>query len=662
MNSSSPEGPARTPDPSGVLGIFRHHGIWAIGVRIFRRMTFMSKAAIISMVFMMVVAQLTFIFLRAVNQGIESSRKELAGVALVAELLPLIGQAGELRYRLTQTGGAHDAPLRALIDQIDKRLAGFEALNVEGMNLSKAIKGVREGVNSVRAPVTDPEDAFRLADEFVGQILRLVEAAVDESGLSLDPQADSYFLMDASARMSLQLINQLARMRDLGTEALKAASLSAQRRGVIHGDSYVTYKDLETIFSRYERVVQANPDLAGTLAFQEAFTPVNAFMRTVRRGVLASAGPNGDAAAFAAAGQAAIDSITTLTQRSHQALSGLVDQRIEARRESRNIQLAVVLAGLLVAAYFFHCFYLVTRGGMQEVTRHIDAMAQGDLSTHPQPWGKDEAAALMLSIASMQRSLRALIGEVRECSDAIVSGSTEVSSGADDLARRTEAAAGQLEETASVMEEISATVKDTASKTGESAALGHENSAAAAKGGEVIAQVVATMQQIQGSSKKIGEIIGVIDGIAFQTNILALNAAVEAARAGEQGRGFAVVASEVRALAKRSADAAREIKMLITDSATQTEQGSRIVHAAGQTMEQLVRNAHAMSDLLAGISNAAGEQARSVNEVSVAVAQLDQDTQRNATLVEQTTAAALSMQRNAHELAATAARFVLPAG
>jgi methyl-accepting chemotaxis protein len=168
------------------------------------------------------------------------------------------------------------------------------------------------------------------------------------------------------------------------------------------------------------------------------------------------------------------------------------------------------------------------------------------------------------------------------------------------------------------------------------------------------------MQQIEGSSRKIGEIIGVIDGIAFQTNILALNAAVEAARAGEQGRGFAVVASEVRALAKRSADAAREIKVLITDSAAQTQQGSRIVNAAGQTMEQLVRNAHAMSGLLAEISNAAGEQARSVDEVSVAVAQLDQDTQRNAALVEQTTAAAMSMQRNAHELAATADRFVLP--
>jgi methyl-accepting chemotaxis protein len=643
-----------------VLGIFRHHGIWAIGVRIFRSMTFMSKAAIISLVFMLVVAQLAFIFVRAVNAGIDSSRKERAGVALIAELLPLLGQSGELRYRLTQTGGAHDAPLTSLIEQVDKRLAAFDAKGAEGMNIAKALKGVRDSVNSVRAPVADADDAFRLADELVGQILRLVEAVVDESGLSLDPQADTYFLMDASARMSLQLINQLSRMRDLGADSVKTAALSAQRRGVIHGDSYVTYKDLETIFSRYERVIQADPGLAGPLAFQDAFTPVNAFMRTVRRNVLASAGPNGDAAAIAGAGQAAVDSIMALTQRSHKALDRLIEDRIAAQQESRNIQLAVVLAGLLIAAYFFHCFYLVTRGGMQEVTRHIDAMSRGDLSTHPSPWGKDEAAALMLSIASMQRSLRALVGGVRECSDAIVAGSTEVSSGADDLARRTEAAAGQLQQTASVMEQISATVKDTAGKTTESAALGHENSAAAARGGEVIAQVVSTMQQIEGSSRKIGEIIGVIDGIAFQTNILALNAAVEAARAGEQGRGFAVVASEVRALAKRSADAAREIKVLITDSAAQTQQGSRIVNAAGQTMEQLVRNAHAMSGLLAEISNAAGEQARSVDEVSVAVAQLDQDTQRNAALVEQTTAAAMSMQRNAHELAATADRFVLP--
>ena len=419
------------------------------------------------------------------------------------------------------------------------------------------------------------------------------------------------------------------------------------------------YSQLELLFARYERVVQADPALAEPLGFQDAFKPVNAFMRAVRKGPLAEP-PGGDPAAFAAARTAAMASMVVLTERSHTALATLIEARIAGQRLARNLQLWLAGAGLLVAAYFFHCFYLVTRGGMREVTRHIDAMASGDLSTSPRPWGTDEAASLMLSICAMQDSLRALVGQVRGCAEVIVTTSTEVSNGAEDLSARTEKAASNLQQTASAMERISTTVRHTANKSGESAALGQRNASVAGRGGEVIADVVVTMQGIQTSSKKIGEIIGVIDSIAFQTNILALNAAVEAARAGAQGRGFAVVAAEVRALAQRSAGAAREIKGLIHSGAEQTAQGTRIVRTAGETMDELVRNAQAMSGLLADVLTAASEQNRGVTEVSAAVAQLDRDTQMNAALVEQTTAAAMSMRQKAGELAAAAERFTLP--
>ncbi|HEX6362507.1 MAG TPA: methyl-accepting chemotaxis protein [Albitalea sp.] len=655
---------ATTPDRAPRLmaslsELFRYHGFWAIGVRLFRRTTFMSKAAIICAVFLMVVAQLAFIFVRAVNREIDIAKQEVVGISYAAELLPLIGQAHELRRQLTVSGGAHTPEIDALRARMDEALGTLEAYAPAGLALAGPLKFVRESLSALASPVADRDEAFRLADELASQLLRLMDSVVDESGLALDPDPGSYYLMRASTHQTLQLVQQIGRMRDVGVQAIAAGSLNASQRGILYGDSQATYRDLESAFSRYERVVKAQPGIAAALPFQDAFAPANVFMRGVRKGPLNESGPTGDGAALDGAGRAAMEAMMGLTGRSYRALAGLVQARIDARRHSRDLQLGLVLVGLLVAGYFFYCFYLVTRGGMQEVTRHIDAMAQGDLSTHPKPWGKDEAAALMLSIAAMQQSLRQLIGQVSGCANAIVTTSSEMSAGAQDLARRTEKAVDNLRTTAAAVEQIAATVRHTAERTHASAALAHENAQVAGEGGAVISRVVSTMEDIHASSRKIGEIIGAIDGIAFQTNILALNAAVEAARAGEQGRGFAVVAGEVRALAQRSASAARDIKGLITASAAQTQAGMTVVRSAGETMGRLVRNAEAMTGLLRETSVAANEQAQSVKAVSETVAQLDQDTQRNAALVDRTTAAAVSMTGQAGELAGTAARFTL---
>ena len=654
---TTPTQPRRT---ASLAEMFRYHGFWAIGVRMFRNMNFMSKAAAISAVFLVVVAQLAFIFVRATNQSIHASERELVGVSQVRELAALVDQAQSLRRSIF--AGAKQAPaVSEQLAKVGRQLDRVEALLASDPGQAEASKFARNAFTPLKTALEDREEAFSRADEFVQQLLRLTASVADLSSLAQDPDPDSYHLMLASTQETLQALRLLGRLRDLGSDAVATATLTPFQRRIIEGDSYVMYTQLELLFARYERVVKTNPALAEILTFEDAFKPVNSFMRAVRKGPLADAAPVGDEAAFAAAGQAAMDSMTALTARSFSALAGLIEARIQAQQLARNIQLALAVAGLLIAGYFFYCFYLVTRGGMREVTRHIDAMARGNLSTSPRPWGKDEAAALMHSIIAMQTSMRDLIGQVRDCAAVIVTASSEVSAGANDLSERTEKAASSLQQTASAMETISATVKHTAARSDESAALGHENSRVAGHGGEVIAQVVTTMQGIDTSSRKIGEIIGVIDGIAFQTNILALNAAVEAARAGEQGRGFAVVASEVRALAQRSAGAAREIKVLITTGAEQTAQGTRVVRSAGETMNQLVRNAQTMSGLLADLSAAATEQNRGVTEVSAAVAQLDHDTQRNAALVEQTSAAALSMRQRADELMATAERFTLPA-
>ena len=322
----------------------------------------------------------------------------------------------------------------------------------------------------------------------------------------------------------------------------------------------------------------------------------------------------------------------------------------------------VVVVALLIAGYLFLSFYRVMDGGLKETRRHLRAMTSGDLTTSPSPWGNDEAAQLMTELADMQESLRGMVLRVRRCSDEIVFSSREIATGAMDLSARTEQAAANLEESAAAMEEISSTVKATADHTREAAHVASHNADVAADGGRAMREVAATMEGIRSSSAKIVEIIGTIDGIAFQTNILALNAAVEAARAGEQGRGFAVVASEVRRLAKRSADAAREIKTLIGHSVEQVESGTGVVRKAGATIEDIVTSSQRVNQLLGEVATGAREQSVGIGQIGEAVQELDRMTQQNAALVEETAAAATAMKDQAHGLSEEVARFKMPAG
>ncbi|HOA95184.1 MAG TPA: methyl-accepting chemotaxis protein [Quisquiliibacterium sp.] len=324
------------------------------------------------------------------------------------------------------------------------------------------------------------------------------------------------------------------------------------------------------------------------------------------------------------------------------------------------IYAVIVAFALLVAAYLFTSFFRVMDGGLKETRRHLRAMTEGDLTTSPHPWGRDEAAQLMHDLRRMQDSMRAMVLRVRTSSDQIVASSTEIASGAMDLSSRTEAAAASLEESAASMEQISSTVKTTSDHTEEASRLARHNAEIAADGGQVMREMVSTMEDIRASSGRIGEIIGTIDGIAFQTNILALNAAVEAARAGEQGRGFAVVAGEVRALAQRSADAAKEIKGLIGTSVRQVETGTSVVRKAGGAIEEIVQSSQRVSQLLGEIATGSREQTLGIGQVGQAVQDLDRMTQQNAALVEQTAASADVMKGQAVTLAGAVSSFRLP--
>ncbi|AOG24543.1 methyl-accepting chemotaxis protein [Acidovorax sp. RAC01] len=288
-----------------------------------------------------------------------------------------------------------------------------------------------------------------------------------------------------------------------------------------------------------------------------------------------------------------------------------------------------------------------------------DEISHGNLAVTIEPKGRDEVARLLQALLEMQRNLARIVGEVRSGSENVANAATEISQGNHDLSARTEQQASALQETAASMEELNATVRRNADNARMANQLAVSASTVAEQGGAVVGQVVSTMKGIQDSSGKIADIIGVIDGIAFQTNILALNAAVEAARAGEQGRGFAVVATEVRSLAGRSAEAAKQIKTLISDSVERVGAGSALVDQAGATMAEVVGSIKRVTDLMGEISAASGEQSQGVAQVGEAVTQMDQATQQNAALVEEMAAAASSLNHQAQELVSTVSFFRL---
>jgi methyl-accepting chemotaxis protein-1 (serine sensor receptor) len=346
----------------------------------------------------------------------------------------------------------------------------------------------------------------------------------------------------------------------------------------------------------------------------------------------------------------------------------LVDLQMKVANESYELsqqrftlfwELAVggVVFGLLAVAASALFLVRAINGPLAQMLEHFDRISSGDLTRNIVVESKNEMGVLMLGLKTMQERLKETVTRVREGSVSIGTATTQIAAGNLDLSSRTEQQAASLEETASSMEELTSTVKQNADNARQANQLAVKASEVAVRGGGVVSEVVETMGSIDASAKKIVDIIGVIDGIAFQTNILALNAAVEAARAGEQGRGFAVVATEVRSLAQRSASAAKEIKTLIGDSVEKVNNGSKLVAQAGATMTEVVDSVKHVTDIMSEILAASQEQSSGIEQVNTAISQMDQVTQQNAALVEEAAAAAASLKEQASNLTATVSVF-----
>jgi methyl-accepting chemotaxis protein len=397
--------------------------------------------------------------------------------------------------------------------------------------------------------------------------------------------------------------------------------------------------------------------LAGIDAAREAYrTPRGSLLKARMAGEDVSAALDRDLKPLA---DAYLNSISKLEERQQAIYNATLKDAEEKAANGRNILISGgVLALLLGAAAAFVLSRSITLP-LRQAAESARQIAAGDLTQPIDTSGRDEAAQLLQALKGMQDSLARVVSNVRGNAEGVASASAEISQGNNDLSVRTEQQASALEETAASMEQLSSTVRQNADNAQQANQLAMSASTVATQGGSVVAEVVDTMKGINDSSRKIADIISVIDGIAFQTNILALNAAVEAARAGEQGRGFAVVAGEVRNLAQRSAEAAKEIKILINASVDRVAQGTALVDRAGVTMAEVVSSIQRVTDIMGEISSASVEQSSGVAQVGEAVTQMDQATQQNAALVEESAAAASSLKTQAEQMVQAVAVFKL---
>ena len=648
---------SRTLPVATNAGVYANHGLWGLGVRLMRHLDFGRKALIICLIFLIPIAVLSVIVLREERAVITVSETELQGLSYVQDSYALL-EAGQDAIGAALSGDAEQltAARRHIGDKLG-RLEGTEKSLGSMLQTGKAYTEMRGQLQKAEGAAPG-FPAFVAYSRFVTSVLKLLQASADGSNLALDSDFVTYYLIDAVTRGLPELSQRSAQTAAAGAQALKAKTISPQLQRVFSDNDVMIDYHFVNLRGGFAKVLSVRPELEAQLQTEKTYATSSAFLKAVESSITDASEIKDDSASFLRLAEKAQQTQSGLARSTLVLTRQLLSERISSQ-QSGVMHLALGLAFLLsLVVYLFYCFYLVTRGGLQLISKHLQEMAQGDLSRLPSlPWGKDEPALVIHDLRKTYESLHQLLTNVRQSAGELNAAAATISDSSVELAQRTADTAATLEQQATTMEQIGKTVAATAERAHMAATFASENADVAKRGGRVFAEVVSTMREIQASSARINDIIGVIDGIAFQTNLLALNAAVEAARAGESGRGFAVVASEVRSLAKRSADAAREIKTLISASEIKVRNGTLVVEEAGVSMGEVVTNASQINLFLDEISLAAREQAEGVTLSGQAILQLDHSTQQNVVLVEETTEAAGVLRDQAELLVAEVANF-----
>jgi methyl-accepting chemotaxis protein len=605
------------------------------------------------------------------EQMIDSER---AAVALIGRLVEWNKVLIENRRIAITTAPGDDSVRQRLKQQaalIDKTLAQIEedvTKSKRFFDMSLETKGLRDGwtelQKKVEALTVDRDFAQKSFVAHAPEYDRLYAFMRDlgnKSHMALDPDIDLFYL-------GFPLANHTPRTAGITVRIAAYATLNVPRGEITAKDKLfyeVTEARLADTFSGVESMLsqsmKVNPAVEQKLSksFSELKAASKELLAFIRKSFIESEAIGVDQQQVGKAAQAGIDAAWALVEQNRITIDELLTQRATAAAFMRNVLVVLLSTGILLSIYLFIGMYFGIREGIHRAVLAAQAISRGELGQVPPSVSHDEFAQMLVELDSADKSLAAMITEVRSSADSIRIASGEIASGNVNLSQRTEEQVSALGQTASSIEELTGTVKQNAENAREANQLAMGSLDTAEKGGEVVTRAVAAMGEINASSKKIADIITTIDEIAFQTNLLALNAAVEAARAGEQGRGFAVVAAEVRSLAQRSATAAKEIKALIQDSVQKVQDGSELVNRSGQTLQDIVASVKKVTDIIGEIAAASQEQSSGIDQVNKAVSQMDQVVQSSAAQTEELSSTAQSMAAQAQRLQALVGQFKL---
>ncbi|WP_170211616.1 methyl-accepting chemotaxis protein [Rhodoferax bucti] len=633
--------------------------IWKPAARLMHQLRFSSKMALISTAFLLPLGWLMFSYVSLQMEQLRFVERERQGVRYAQATYAVLDKASSWQHQALSAAlgdSADVATARQALQDAQQKLVAVHAELGTLLQSDGALGQVTSALQAASAGTTSPDTLAQVPLS----LFALLATITDNSGLALDPDLASYYLMSAALMHGPVVIEGTMSLRGLGYAALKTGQMSPETAARINAFAATTLHELHGGKDALAKVKQASA-VAAERMLSNAPAASDTFLHLVQSQFPpGSQNVSGDPAAWNRSAQETLQIQFTQVGKNLEVLDLLLAQRQAGLTHTIWITLVITLGGLGVALFLFMGFQKSLRGGFKALRRHLISLSMGDLRTPIETKGRDEVAGLLKELRNVQLALAETISQVHHASDTVVQSSFEIAQGTQDLATRTESAAAALEQSSAALEQTTSTVQMTAESVQKASEIAARNADTAEHGGRTMHEVARTMERIQVSSQKISDIIGVIDGIAFQTNILALNAAVEAARAGEQGRGFAVVATEVRALAGRSAGAAKEIKTLILGSSEEIEAGATVVRNAEETMKDIVSSTEHVRKLLDDVANGAREQSLGIAQVGQAVQELDRNTQSNAALVEQTAAVASSQRTVAVRMAAQVDEFRLP--